>query len=285
VKIGMLMLRHPRTRKSPIMPEVVQLLQQWGATVDVIYPDEKLTDLSSVSIEHDLYVLKSGTDLSLSLAGALHAAGAQILNPFPVAATLRNKITATRILQRAGVPVPETYVTTHAKQLAPLLEAGPLVVKPYRGSQGRGVHVVWDAEELDDLSADGGAVFAQRYHQPEGLDRKIYCIGDQMFGVMRVWPARTYDEKTGEPFTITPELREIALRCGRAFGVELFGFDVVLSHGRPYVVDIQGFPGFKGVPDAALRLADYIYTAGQRALSGEPLLLPAVNEGPKEVRA
>jgi len=277
MKIGMLMLRHPPTRISPIMPEVVRLLQSWGCEVEIIYPEERVTPLSHVHVEHDLYILKSGTELALSLAGALHAVGARILNPYPVAATMRDKIASMRVLEAAGVPVPETYVTSHSRRLASLLDAGPLVLKPYRGSQGRGVHVIWDADELDDVSNDEGPVFAQRYHTPEGQDHKIYVIGEQMFGVKRIFPARTYEEKTGQPFTITHELREIALRCSRAFGVELFGFDVIISGGRPYVVDIQSFPGFKGVPDAELRLADYLYAAAQRAVNGEPFIGAGVN--------
>ena len=278
MKIGMLMLRHPPTRISPVMPAVVELLRNWGCQVDIIYPEERVTPLSEVRVEHDLYILKSGTELALSLAGALHAVGASILNPYPVAATMRDKIASMRILHAAGVSVPETYVTSHPRRLAPLLDAGPLILKPYRGSQGRGVHVIWDADELDDVTCDDGPVFAQRYQKPEGEDHKIYFINGQMFGVKRIFPATTYEEKIGQPFPITPVLREIGLRCSRAFGVELFGFDVVMSGGRPYVVDIQSFPGFKGVPDAALRLADYLYAAAQRVCNGKPFLTAAGQE-------
>jgi glutathione synthase/RimK-type ligase-like ATP-grasp enzyme len=260
------------------MPEVVQLLEKWGCEIQIIYPEERVTPLSHVRAEHDLYSLKSGTEMALSLAGALDAVGARIINPYPVAAAMRDKIVSMRVLEAAGVPVPETYITSDSRRLASLLDAGPLVLKPYRGSQGRGVHVIWDADELDDVSNDEGPVFAQRYYKPEGEDHKIYVIGDQMFGVKRVFPAKTYAEKIGQPFTVTPEFREIALRCGRAFGVELFGFDVIISNGQPYVVDIQGFPGFKGVPDAALRLADYLYAAGQRAIMGAPLVEAASHE-------
>lgn len=277
MRIGIIMLRHPPTRISPVMPEVVRLLSDWGAVVEMIYPEERLTELGEVRVAHDLYILKSGTEMALSLAGALHAAGAPLLNPYPTAAMMRDKIVATRILQAAHVPIPETYVTAHPNQLAPLLDDGPLVLKPYRGSEGKGVHVVWDADELDDVRTNAGPVFAQRYHKPEGRDHKIYCIGAQVFGVRRIWPAKTYEEKLGEPFTITPELHEIALCCGRAFGLELFGLDIIVSDGRPFVVDISSFPGFKGVPDAALRLADYIYGAGQRVVQGEPLL-PATKD-------
>lgn len=283
MRIGMLMLRHPPTRMSPTMPEVVQMLENWGCEVDIIYPEERVTQLSQVRPEHDLYILKSGTELALSLAGALHAMGARILNPYPVAAMMRDKITSMRTLEAAGVPVPETYVTSDSRRLAPLLDGGPLLLKPYRGSQGRGVHVIWDSDELDDVSNEEGPVFAQRYHKPEGEDHKIYVIGEQMFGVKRIFPATTYEEKIGQPFTITAELREIALLCSRAFGVELFGFDVVMSGGRPYVVDIQSFPGFKGVPDAALRLSDYIYAAVQRVMSGGPLIDAALQMPPNGV--
>jgi len=272
VRIGFLMLRYPPTRMSNILPEVVRLLSEWGAKVDVIYPEEQLVDLSKVRVEHDLYILKAKTELALSLAGVLHAAGAAFLNPYPVSMTLHDKIMTFHVLQAAGLPTPETYVASHPDQLTPLLDEGPLVVKPYNGSDGKGVRVVWDADELHDAPSNQEPLFAQRYYEPQGRDRKIYCIGGQIFGVKRVWPARTYEQKLGEPFTITPELHNISLRCGRAFGIDLYGLDIIENNGKPYVVDVSSFPGFKGVPDAALRLADYIYSAGQRVLNGEPLL-------------
>ena len=281
MRIGMLMVRHPRSKVSPIMPEVVELLTGWGAEVETICPDDELTRLSDLRVEHDVYVLKSGSELALSLAGALHQAGATIVNPYPVAAACRDKVIATSVLQSAGVPTPETYLAAHVSELAPVLDEGPLVVKPYRGTNGVGVHTVWDPDQLDDV-AQGGVIFAQRYHKPEGRDRKIYVVGGQVFGVKRVWPARTYEEKLGEPFIITRELREIALACGRAFGIELYGLHIIMSEGRPYVVDISSFPGFKGVPDASLRLADYIYAAAERALRGEPAVSAAAE--PEVVR-
>lgn len=274
MRIAFLMMRHPPSATSPTMPQVVSLLREWGVDVDLMYPEELRTDLASVEVDHDLYVVKSGSDMALGLAGALHALGANLLNPFPVTAACRDKIVATRVLQRAGVPVPDTWVTVDARTLVPLLDEGPLVVKPHRGSQGRGVRVVWDADELDGVAPSDGVIFAQRYHEPQGRDRKMYSVGGQLFGVKRIWPVRCYEDKLGEPFTITPELRDIALRCGQALGTELFGLDIVISQGRPYVVDVSSFPGFKGVPDAALRLADYIYAAGEHAtaMARRPLL-------------
>jgi ribosomal protein S6--L-glutamate ligase len=241
-----------------------------------MFPEEMTVNIFDVKVEHDLYILKSKSELAFTLAWVLHTAGAKILNPYPVARMIRNKAVAARVLKDGGVPMPDSYVARYPETLAPLLHMGPLIVKPYRGSRGRGVEVVRDAKALEDVSARMEMVFAQRYLEPEGKDDKIYVIGNEVFGVKRVWPAETYEEKLGEPISITSEVREIALRCGRVFGLELYGIDIIWSGGKPYVVDMSSFPGFKGVLDAFRHIGEYIYTVGQRVLNREPMLPEAV---------
>lgn len=257
MRIGVLMVEHPPERISPVMPAMIGHLRAWGCHVDVLLPDEDVVDVATLRPQHDVYVLKSGTEAALSVAGALHAQGAFLVNDFPVTALCRDKVRTTRALQAAGLPVPSTWVTTHPGRLAPLLADGPLVVKPVRGSQGRGVAVARSAAELPAAGSD--VMLAQRFHAPDGPDLKLYCIGEQVFGVRRSWPARTYAEKVGVPLAVDPALRDMVLASGQALGLSLFGVDVVESGGERYVVDLSAFPGFKGVPDAGLRLADHVY--------------------------
>jgi hypothetical protein len=44
---------------------------------------------------------------------------------------------------------------------------------------------------------------------------------------------------------------------------------VIVSQGEPYVVDLNKFGSYMGVPDGARLLADYIFTEGQRAAHGD----------------
>ena len=254
---------------TPNVEQAVDLLSRQGVRVDLTHPERQLISLSRVRVENDLYLLKSGSDMTL--AGALHALGAATLNPYPTVAMMRNKIIVTRVLQAAGVPTPDSYLTTRVDDLASLLESGPLIVKPYQGSRGEGIRVIRHVRELIDLPANE-PILAQRYEEPDGHDLKVFCIGRRLFGVRRIWPLRTYQDKAGEPFPLTPQLRDLAWRCGRAFGIDLFGMDVVLSGGRPYVVDVNKSGSFMGVPDAPTLLAEHIYAACQRSMRGEPLL-------------
>jgi len=253
------------------MPTVMRALSDAGVVVDVIHPVKQMLELSDVRVEHDLYVLKKTSRLALSIAGALHAQGAVIVNPYPVSVALRDKIITSRILQSAGVPTPDTYVASRPERLESLLDGGPLVVKPYQGSDGFGIRIVRSVAELAAVPAGKDPVFAQRYHPPQGRDRKMYVIGGRVFGVKKVFPARTDAERHGEPFTPTAQLREIGVRCGQAFGIDLYSIDIIESKGKPYVVDMCSIPGCRGVPDGPSHLASYLYAAAERAARGQPL--------------
>jgi ribosomal protein S6--L-glutamate ligase len=262
MKIGVITKREKAHKAGSVMEETADILRTRGVAVDPIYPEDSLLDVARIEADYDLYLLKSGTETALSLAGVLHAAGARIVNPYPTVVAMRDKIISTKMLQSAGVPLPETWFASRPEQLAGPLKEGRIVVKPFwAASQGRGVQIITTEDELSAVTGEDGLIFAQRYYQPDGRDHKLYVIGDRVFGVRRVWPPKTLEDKLGAPFDVPDEMREIAFGCGRAFGVGLYGVDLITSAGRPYVVDINTFPGFKGVPNAAELLAAFIEEA------------------------
>jgi ribosomal protein S6--L-glutamate ligase len=262
MKIGVITRREKAHKAGSVMEAAAETLRSRGVAVESIYPEDSRLDVARVEADYDLYLLKSGTETALSLAGVLHATGAKIINPYPTVVAMHDKIISTKMLQSADVPAPETWFASKPEQLAGLLKEGRIVVKPFwAASQGRGVQIVTTEDELATVTGEDGVIFAQRYHQPDGRDHKLYVIGDRVFGVRRVWPPKTLEDKLGEPFDVPDEMREIALGCGRAFGVGLYGVDLITRGGKPYVVDINTFPGFKGVPNAAELLSTYIEEA------------------------
>ena len=55
-------------------------LGELGASVDLLYPEDRARDVAEVRPEYDLYLLKSSTRLAMVYAGLLHQAGARIVN-------------------------------------------------------------------------------------------------------------------------------------------------------------------------------------------------------------
>jgi ribosomal protein S6--L-glutamate ligase len=258
MNIGVISTQEKAGRSGSVMQQAADLLTARGHVVEMIYPDAQCNDVATIQNTHDLYLLKAGTETALAYAGLLHGLGARILNPYPTVVLMKDKILSTQVLQRAGVPLPATFFAGKAEQLAGLLADGPLVVKPFWGaSQGRGVQMVHSERDLESLTTTD-LFFAQRLHKPDGRDYKLYVIGEKVFGVRRVWPPVTLEDKLGEAFDVSDEMKEICFACGKAFGIDLFGLDIITSDGKPYVVDINTFPGFKGVPDAAELLATYL---------------------------
>lgn len=272
MRIYFILARRVPPVPSPVLVEVFDLLERRGFEVDSGIPEETITRPDDLSVDHDLYVLKSHTELSLSLAGVLAAQGARLLNPYESCLATQDKIVASRRLRAAGVPAPRTWVTGELERLAPVVEERALVVKPYRGHRGMDVTVVRSAADLAALGRPALPMVVQEYVEGPGEDLKVYVVGDQVFAVRKPFSATSFT-RPGRPCDVDDELREIARKCGRALGLGLYGLDLIEGRDGPMVVDVNTFPGYKGVPDVAPLITDYIedYALGRQAPAPAPL--------------
>jgi ribosomal protein S6--L-glutamate ligase len=253
---------------SQIVLDVSEILSRRGHAVESAIAEETLTRLDDLETENTLYLLKSYTDLSLSLAGVLHARGARLLNPYPSSASCRNKIISCQYLRAGGIPSPRSWVTGDMSLLLPLVRNTPLIVKPCMGWRGIGVKVVRTPEDVKALPIPEGPMLVQEFLEGTGEDLRLYVAGEQVFAIRKPFSAASYSVP-GRSCPVTPQERDIALRCGRAFGLGLYGMDLIETPQGPSVVDVNCFPGYKGAPDAAEAVADYIekYAAGKTSLA------------------
>jgi ribosomal protein S6--L-glutamate ligase len=249
-------IRSPRAR-SVVLEELYAILDRRGHEVTESIPDSAVQDLDAVP-EHDLYILKARTKLSVSVAGILHQRGARLLNSYPSCAMLLNKVVVTAALRREGIPTPRSWALADVSLLraGDMAERLPLIVKPFDGIHSQGVQVVRHPNELENVRVEG-PVLVQEF--VEGCDErlKIHCIGERVFATWKPFSLGGRHEP-GQPRAIGDEVREIAVRCGRLFGMGLYGLDVLIGREGPVVVDVNSIPGYKGVPGIASIVADYI---------------------------
>jgi ribosomal protein S6--L-glutamate ligase len=282
MRLYFLLVRRVPPVPSPVLEEVFDILSGRGFEVETGIAEEVVTRPERLRPEHDLYLLKSHTELSLSLAGVLQAQGARMLNPYECCTSTQNKIVAARRLRWAGVPTPRSWVTGDFDLLAEVIGDGPLIVKPYRGHRGAGIHVVEDRDGLAALPRTDEPMLVQERLPGTGEDVKVYVVGEDVFAVRKRFSPDSF-AVPGRPSAVSEELRQIALRCGEALGLGLYGLDVIESQRGPVVVDVNYFPGYKGVPDVAPLIAEYIegYALGRYSLE-----LPLVSDaGDRSVAA
>jgi MFS family permease len=286
VRIRFLVARRVPPVPSPVLVEVARRLGDRGHGVDTVIVEEAVSVPERLPLEHDLYVIKSHTELTLSLGGILHAQGALTLNPYPACVMAQDKITAAARLAAAGVPVPRSWTTGDLGLVASEIDTWPVVVKPHRGHRGVGVIVVPDPVTLAALQPAAGPVLVQEYVPGCGEDLKVYVAGEDVFAVRKPFSADSFT-RPGRPVPVTTEVRELALRTGMAFGLGLYGLDVIEGPDGPVVIDLNYFPGYKGVPKVAPRLADYIdrFASGACSLAlPEPAALTAMPGPPARTR-
>lgn len=229
-----------------------------GHEVEVVVADRETVRIDGRRIaspwqhlgDGDVVVSRARHPMALALLDAAGRLGAAVVTPWGGVEAVRNKARCADLLALHGVPTPETYLAADAAALADLDPACyPLVLKPHLGDNAAGVTVVHAPRDLHAVENDG-LVVAQRWVDTGGWDLKLYVCDERVWAVRRPSPLGAVAD-SAQPLAVTPELRQIARTCRDAFGLPLCGVDLVLSDRGPLVVDVNDFPNYTGVPDAA----------------------------------
>ncbi|MEU6866821.1 hypothetical protein ABZ924_26770 [Streptomyces sp. NPDC046876] len=242
--------------------EVIGQLTAWGHRVDVVRPGGSLLRMTEAvdAGAHDAWVLKTvsgGPGLTLLEAAA--AAGLTTVNDARSIRGVRDKALAAAVGRAGGLPMPATYAVARPDLLREIPAAEyPLVVKPADGSSGRGVRLVSSPERLEQLLpelAGEGMLIAQPYVPNPGTDVKVYAVGGELFATERCSPLHPDPAVRERRVPLSGEVAAIAAQVGAVYGLDLYGVDVLLGPDGPVVVDVNDFPSFRQVPDAAARVA------------------------------
>ncbi len=104
-------------------------------------------------------------------------------------------------------------------------------------------------------------VYIQEFIKCDGIDRKIYVVGDKVFAIQRENPIYIFlkekpeniDTTTleREEFEITDEIKNFAHLLGKELNLKIFGFDLIkpIDKDMYYLIDLNDFPGFRGIPN------------------------------------
>lgn len=229
----------------------------------------------------------------LGLLHALGRLGVLVSNDAPAIEACVDKSMTSFRLARAGIPSPRSFVVESREAAAAILsaEAGPLVLKPLFGAQGKGLALIRTADDLPEPDAVSGVYYLQRFagHRVEGAysDYRILVSAGRAVAAMRRrstgWITNIKQGAEGLATPPDPEMDGLAERAAEAVGADFCGVDLLRDpEGRVQVIEVNSMPAWTGLQMAtgldipAIRARDLLTALAARRVSEAPRLALAV---------
>ena len=244
-------------RGESVFPEVFERLRRHGREVRVHLPHETGDFVPAWLADAALLVHRGLNPAALAALIDLEQAGLRCCNRIAATLAVNDRHGLQQRLETAGLPVPTGSLATTWTEALVRAQGRAVVVKAVDGRLGRGARVVVvEAAAGPPEAPFPGPYLVQDRVTHDGWDRKVYVAGPAYRGLLKPWPRRGSADR--RPFAPEPMLGDLALAVGRVLGLEIYGVDFVVGGTGPLIVDVNVFPGFKGVPEAARLIVDHL---------------------------
>lgn len=266
-----------RHLENRVLREIRTALKTAGCAVPLVVPDgDQVFDIPSEAPPWDAVLSRGRNLVGLGILAAASALGVVAINTPRSIELVRNKIAMQAVLSEHGLPLPKTWFAADAAVFRGMPHDNfPLVVKPYDGDGSRGLSLLTRPEDVDLIPTLKGKRFvylAQEFLETDGWDLKLYGVGSRAWAVRKPSPVSFLEPgpavlrftEGAEPVEIDSQLRDIALTCGRACGLELWGVDVAMTPRGPYIIEVNDFPTYSCIPEAGALIAQHALTLVQR---------------------
>lgn len=213
----------------------------------------------------DVCLLKGHSPRALALARAAEERGALVLNGAAPTEFCQDRARMAERARAGGLPFPHTYGFARLSSLIACTTGSgalgfPMVVKSRRSGRKDLVRRVDGLEGLSALRADWAQepVVVQKHVPNDGWDHKAWVVGDEVFVGLRRTPLEPEATRATLPVDaddLPPGWLDMIRDVGRLFDLQVYGVDIFSTHRGPVIVDVNAFPGCRGVRGAPEALA------------------------------
>ncbi len=198
--------------------------------------------------------------MRLGVLHGLRDAGVAVYNDARVVERCVDKSMTSYLLQRAGVPTPQTWVTESEALARNIVRAEasrdePLVLKPLFGSQGRGLRLIEDEAALPATAEVCGVYYLQRFMAGPGVgwrDWRVFVVGGRAVAAMLrhgvQWRTNAAQGARCEGVAATGDIAELAVAASQAVGACYAGVDVIRdAAGRAFILEVNSMPAWEAL--------------------------------------
>jgi ribosomal protein S6--L-glutamate ligase len=197
---------------------------------------------------------------------AMELAGVYVMNPVMSWLMSSDKLMSLMVLNRRGLPVPDT-VSSENMFIAynAVREFGEVVVKQLRGAMGFGVFRLNDPDVamhvFSHLVNLNKPMYVQRYFEKLGNgDYRVVVVGNEAIGAefrrSTGWKSNVAQGAVPEAVNLNEELRELAIKSTEALGLDYAGVDIAETREGYFILEVnptlswQGFKRATGINPA-----------------------------------
>ncbi|MGW7003094.1 hypothetical protein ACWGCW_09755 [Streptomyces sp. NPDC054933] len=255
----------------PLLAALPDLLGE-RYSVSVLNPDD--VPSADPRPTADLYLLKAHSPQAVALARQMELLGSHVVNSAAATELCQDRVHMADLARKAGLPFPDTHHFTRLSELsAGVADSSapgfPLVVKSWTSRRMDLVARLDGPDRLRSLEGDwtDEPVVVQDFIANDGWDYKLWVIGEQVFVGLRHSPldgAVPTATRSLDPQQLPPGWLDLARAAGEVFDLRIYGVDILATADGPLVVDVNPFPGCRGVPGAPRALAAFVEQAGSR---------------------
>jgi RimK family alpha-L-glutamate ligase len=190
----------------------------------------------------------------------LEERGSRVVNSPRAIERSVDKLWTSALLERCGIPTPETVVCEDPEEAAAAFRRlGDVIVKPLFGSMGLGMVRVQDEEMayrvIRTIEQLRGVYYLQRTIDHDGADIRAFVLGDRVISAIERrssgWRTNIARGGKAKRITLSEQFKGLAVRAAAAVGADYAGVDLVTGRdGRTYVLEVNGIPGWRGLQEA-----------------------------------
>lgn len=189
----------------------------------------------------------------------------------------QDKFYTLQILNRASVPVPESFLIWDTNQFNHIVEKTldiPIIIKLAEGTWGVGVMRADSLESarsvFESIRGMGHVTTTQKYIDYEiGRDIRVIIVNGKVAAAMsRIAQSgefRSNVHQGGKSIKtdLQDECAEIAIEAAKALGLGIAGVDIIESDAGPQVIEVNPTPGLEGIEkttgiDVAKLIVEYL---------------------------
>jgi glutathione synthase/RimK-type ligase-like ATP-grasp enzyme len=279
-----------------VIKTVLPILKKKVKDVNLIFHDPTkdfldLENMSNLLNDVDLFIVKVRTECSIDLLHYAKLHDIPTLHDLDTVLLVRNKVALDHAFRKilhenseglGNITIPKSWTQN-------LLDVDrfknwatnklPIVIKSHfqHDKYMRFNFLVREIEEVDKFCKMYSNflyydVYIQKFIECDGIDRKVYVIGDKIFGIKRENPIYIYmrekpdfidvDKISREKFKVPKIMQALAKTLSRELKLKIFGFDLIksLEDDKFYLIDLNDFPGLRGIKNIDNILADFLLT-------------------------